>query len=53
VPSAARDVLYALRLVSGLLMVAASLDWFADATKLLREPATISLRTPIAQEETA
>jgi len=52
VPSAARDVLYALRLVSGLLMFAASLDWFVDATTLLREPASVSRQIPIAQEET-
>ncbi len=32
-----RNILYALRLVSGILMLVASLDWLIDATTLLRE----------------
>ena len=36
VPGPERNTLYALRLVSGVLMLAASLDWLVDATKLLR-----------------
>jgi hypothetical protein len=51
VPGMARNVLYALRLVSGLLMFAASLDWFLDASKLLRESNSVSLSVSTAQEE--
>jgi len=50
VPGVARNVLYVLRLVSGLLMFAAALDWFIDATKLLRESSSLSLPLPAAQE---
>ena len=50
VPSMARNVLYVLRLVSGVLMFAASLDWFIDASKLLRQLTPVSLPLPIAQE---
>jgi cytochrome c oxidase cbb3-type subunit I len=39
VPGLARNVLYVLRLVTGILMLLASLDWFVDASKLLRENA--------------
>jgi cytochrome c oxidase cbb3-type subunit 1 len=39
VPGLARNVLYVLRLVTGILMLLASLDWFADASKLVRENA--------------
>jgi cytochrome c oxidase cbb3-type subunit 1 len=52
VPSMARNVLYVLRLASGLLMFAASLDWFFYASKLLRESTSVSLSIPTAQEET-
>jgi hypothetical protein len=48
----ARNVLYVLRLVSGELMFAAALEWFIDATKLLRESELISLPLPVAQEVT-
>ncbi len=37
VPGLARNVLYVLRLLTGILMLLASLDWFADASKLVRE----------------
>lgn len=37
VPGTPRNVLYALRLVSGILMLVASLDWLIDATTLLHE----------------
>jgi cytochrome c oxidase cbb3-type subunit 1 len=40
VPGLARNVLYVLRLVTGILMLLASLDWFLDASKLLREKNT-------------
>ncbi|MGO9515958.1 MAG: hypothetical protein ACLPND_02835 [Candidatus Korobacteraceae bacterium] len=53
VPGAARNAVYILRLVVGLVMLAASLDWLIDATKLLREPEAVFVLTPIAQEETA
>jgi cytochrome c oxidase cbb3-type subunit 1 len=36
VPGMVRNLLYALRLVVGLLMLVASLDWFIDASTLLR-----------------
>ena len=49
VPGVARDVLYTLRLVTGILMLLAGLDWLVDATTLLREPAPIENR----QETTA
>jgi len=37
VPGTARNILYALRLLTGILMLLASLDWFVDASTLLRE----------------
>jgi cytochrome c oxidase cbb3-type subunit 1 len=45
VPGAARNTLYALRLITGILMLAASLDWFVDATELLRAPSSVSAET--------
>jgi cytochrome c oxidase cbb3-type subunit I len=51
VPGVARNVLYTLRLVTGILMLLASLDWFVDASTLLREPAAAS--TEVLQEKTA
>ncbi|HVU46436.1 MAG TPA: hypothetical protein VHD85_09940 [Terracidiphilus sp.] len=42
VPDLVRNVLYILRLISGLLMLLASLDWLVDASALLREPVTVS-----------
>jgi len=38
VPGPARELLYALRLVTGVCMLLASLDWLIDATTLLRAP---------------
>lgn len=49
VPGMARNTLYALRLLTGVLMLIAGVDWLIDATTLLREPA--SIETP--QETTA
>ena len=43
VPGTARNVLYALRLLTGILMLLASLDWFIDASTLLRETALVSV----------
>lgn len=38
VPGTLRNVLYALRLLTGVTMLAASLDWLADGSALLRQP---------------
>ena len=51
VPGTARNILYALRLVFGILMLVASIDWLVDATTLLREPAVDALE--IRMEKTA
>jgi cytochrome c oxidase cbb3-type subunit 1 len=37
VPGMARNIIYALRLVTGILILLASLDWLVDASTLLRE----------------
>jgi cytochrome c oxidase cbb3-type subunit 1 len=50
VPGIARDVLYALRLVTGILMLIAALDWLADTTVLLREPVSAPIEV---ERETA
>ena len=42
VPGALRNTLYALRLVTGVLMLAASVDWFIDGSALLRRPARVA-----------
>jgi cytochrome c oxidase cbb3-type subunit 1 len=39
VPGVARNTLYSLRLVVGVFMLIASIDWLVDATTLLRKPA--------------
>jgi cytochrome c oxidase cbb3-type subunit 1 len=51
VPGALRNLLYALRLFAGALMFLASLDWLADATELLRQPAEAPAAIPL--EKTA
>lgn len=51
VPGVERNVIYALRLLSGIAMLVASADWLADATKLLRQPAPLS--NEILEEKTA
>jgi cytochrome c oxidase cbb3-type subunit 1 len=50
VPGAARNVLYILRLVVGVVMLASSLDWLIDASKLRREPDAVfpSLKQEVA-----
>jgi len=53
VPGAARNVLYSLRLVSGILMLLASLDWLMDATTLLREATPDAAYSSVAEEKTA
>ncbi len=40
VPGAMRDVLYVLRLITGVLILHASVDWLMDASKLLRDNVT-------------
>lgn len=48
---AARNMLYILRLASGVIMLAASLEWFADASVLLREREPAPAQ--VVQEKTA
>ena len=50
VPGTARNLLYVLRLLTGIFMFFASLDWFVDASTVLREPTPAAIR--IAQEQT-
>ena len=50
VPGTLRNVLYTLRLLTGFLMLLASLDWLVDTTALLRKPVPVSIEIP--QEET-
>ena len=51
VPGIARNILYTLRLVTGILMLLAALDWLVDASTLLREPVPAAIEVP--QEKTA
>jgi cytochrome c oxidase cbb3-type subunit 1 len=51
VPGIARNLLYALRLVTGILMLLASLDWLVDASTLLRRP--ILAADQVLEEEAA
>ena len=46
VPGIARNVLYGFRLVTGVLMLLASLDWLVDASTLLRKPIYSSTEIP-------
>jgi cytochrome c oxidase cbb3-type subunit 1 len=46
VPGLARNVIYTLRLVTGVLMLLAALDWLVDATALLRAPVSIPNEAP-------
>jgi len=48
---AARNVLYIMRLATGVIMLAASLEWLVDASMLLREREPIPAH--VAQEKTA
>jgi cytochrome c oxidase cbb3-type subunit 1 len=50
VPGTLRNVLYTLRLLTGFLMLLASLDWLVDTSALLRKPVPVSIEIP--QEET-
>jgi len=51
VPGPARNLLYTLRLLTGICMFLASLDWLVDASALLREPPSTSTLVPM--EKTA
>lgn len=53
VPGTARNVLYALRLATGILMLLASFDWLLDASRLLLEPVYSSATNNVIQEKTA
>jgi len=41
IPGFARNMIYVLRLVVGVVMLAASLDWLIDAATLLRERSVV------------
>jgi len=51
VPGTARNVLYILRLITGVLMLLAAGDWLVDASTLLRELEPV--RAEVPQEKTA
>lgn len=53
VPGVARNCIYALRLLTGILMLVASFDWFQDASALLSEPVRASIPVQPQQEKTA
>jgi cytochrome c oxidase cbb3-type subunit 1 len=53
VPGMARNMIYILRLVVGVVMLASSLDWLIDATTLLRKPTLVLNPAPFVQEVTA
>jgi cytochrome c oxidase cbb3-type subunit 1 len=46
VPGVERNALYTLRLITGILLLVASLDWFRDASILLRESTPTSIEVP-------
>lgn len=51
VPGTARNVLYLLRLLVGVLMLVASIEWFIGAGTLLGEPAPVPIPMAVAEEE--
>jgi cytochrome c oxidase cbb3-type subunit 1 len=53
VPGLARNLLYVLRFVVGVLMMAASVEWLVSASALLRAPANTPAETPVAREAAA
>lgn len=53
VPGLARNCIYALRLLSGVLMLIASIDWLVDASTLLLEPVLISNSAQHRREKAA
>jgi len=53
VPGTARNVLYVLRLITGIFMLLASLDWLVDASTLLRNPVPVAVPATEPLEKTA
>jgi cytochrome c oxidase cbb3-type subunit 1 len=53
VPGMARNVLYVLRLITGILMFLASLDWLVDASTLLGKSVSASIPSHALLEKTA
>ena len=53
IPGSARTILYTLRLITGILMLVASVDWFLDASTLLIEPALAQTNSQALEEKTA
>jgi len=53
VPGLARNCIYALRLITGVLMLLASIDWFLDASTMLLEPVLVSNSAQPQREKTA
>jgi cytochrome c oxidase cbb3-type subunit 1 len=46
-PGFVRDILYTVRLLTGILMLLASLDWLVDASRLLRKGAAAQSKEPV------
>jgi len=53
VPGILRNAIYSLRLVTGVLMLVASVDWFLDASTLVLEPVFAAVAPQPRQEKTA
>ncbi len=53
VPGTARNSIYALRLLTGILMLLASIDWFVDASQVSIEPVLASISAQPQREKTA
>ena len=53
IPGLERNILYTLRLVTGILMLIASVDWFLDASTLLTEPVRVPTNSQVLEEKTA
>jgi cytochrome c oxidase cbb3-type subunit 1 len=53
VPGLERNILYMLRLITGVLMLIASVDWFLDASTLLIEPVLAPANQTVLEEKTA
>lgn len=53
VPGLERNALYILRVLTGILMLVASLDWFIDASTLLAAPVVAPVNSQVFEETTA
>jgi cytochrome c oxidase cbb3-type subunit 1 len=53
IPGLERNILYTLRLLTGILMLIASVDWFLDASTLLIEPVLAPADPQVLEEKTA